>query len=293
MAATLPQLSRSGVGAAFPGALPFPDHAALAARKLVFFHGRRGRLRVRDVLAGGPLAELLDLASPSPPPPRSSDGAADPASPPTPPGGPPDNWFSASSAATAAAAFAAAAGGTGGVGAPALAALGDGTLSALFAARLIEERATTRAGLALADFIDFLLAWSARGHPVSVRWLWPALDVRGAGRLTRRDVETLFSPVRDLWIERGQYDGLRPADVASEVFDIVRPVGGDSITLSDLLTCPLAGTVVGLLADVGAFWEHDSRELVLQAAALGSEWEDVEEGDEEEDGGDSDAAPCA
>ena len=214
-----------------------------------------------------------------------------PPPPPTPPGGPPDNWFSASSAATAAAAFAAAAGGTGGVAAPALAGLGDGTLSPLFAARLVEERATTRAGLALADFIDFLLAWSARGHPASVRWLWPALDVRGAGHLTRRDVETLFSPVRDLWIERGQYDGLRPADVASEVFDIVRPLGGDTITLSDLLACPLAGTVVGLLADVGAFWEHDSRELVLQAAALGGEWEEEEEG--EGDGGDSDAATCA
>ena len=245
---------------------------------------------MRDVLAGGALAELLDLAggdggrggggepgdgaasaSPSPPP-----------SPPPHPGGPPDNWFSAAAAAAAAAAFAAAAAPAGGgLAAPALAALGDGTLSPLFAARLVEERGSAKAGLALADFIDFLLAWSDRGARASLRWLWPALDVRGAGRLTRRDVETLFAPVRELWIARGQYDGLRAGDVAAEVFDIVRPEDPTFITLSDLLTCPLAGTVVGMLTDVGAFWEHDTRELVLQADAAGA-WSD----DEEEDGGD-------
>ena len=93
--------------------------------------------------------------------------------------------------------------------------------------------------------------------------------------------------MRALWVERGQYDALRPCDVAAEVFDIVapsRPGHAETITKSDLMKCPMAGTVIGLLCDVGCFYEHDSRELQLQQAALGTDGEEGEEEDAEEDG---------
>jgi len=409
--ATLPQLARSGCSDAFEGKLSLEDHAAIAARKLVFFHGRNGRssggsggsgkdhqqedkssglssgkrLRIREVLAGRALAELLELAAP--PAAVSNDGgdfdqmqmqqqAADNS-----PEEPPTNWFSAASAAAAAAAFAsgaaagveaaAAAGldlgearvdfpfvgqgststtaadaansGTLGIPAAALCELGDGTLSPLFSARLVEERGDARAlvavfppsasepsssscsgsgsgsaaedndeekscsndseeenddgkkaegdgegdemmnvdrrrrkrknqetfppqqspppppslsvtaGLSLPSFLDFLLAWSDRNDPKSIAWIWPALDLRGKGMLTRTDVERLFEPVRRLWVERGQYSALRPSDVACEVFDIVvpdRPEFEAAITKKDLTKCSMAGTVIGLLCDV-------------------------------------------
>lgn len=400
--ATLPQLARSGCGDEFKGKLSLEDHAAIAARKLVFFHGKNcrevgsgwqgscsssssstgggsKRLRIREVLAGRALAELLELAAPQPSAPTSSSDddfqqqqereQADY------PGGPPTNWFSAASAAAAAAAFAsgaaagveaaAAAGldlaearvsfpdsssssdragpsppslvsaaevassGSLGIPAAALCELGDGTLSPLFAARLVEEKGDARAlvavfptppdgeeeescsssddgegdedngddeeaqgdgdamnvddrqqksrrrrrrrktqpqqqpqqppslrataGLSLPTFLDFLLAWSDRGDPKSVSWLWPALDLRGRGALSRRDVERLFEPVRRMWVERGQYEALRPSDVACEVFDIVapdRPGFAEEITKADLMRCPMSGTVIGLLCDV-------------------------------------------
>ena len=415
--ATLPQLARSGCGDSFEGKLSLEDHAAIAARKLVFFHGRSGgvgsgrdgdeggggggggggkRLRIRDVLAGRALAELLELAAPAAAAPSSIDDdyQQQQQQQASPPGGGPSNWFSAASAAAAAAAFAsgatagveaaAAAGvdlsearvdfpftrlrgtetpasstaniaaaeaasfGSLGIPAAALCELGDGTLSPLFAARLVEEKGDARAliavfasssssspdspapssssraegeegescsdideennngnnsgkeegvgeqdgdemnvdgrksrrhrqrkrrnppplqpppppqppslattaGLSLPSFLDFLLAWSDRNDPKSVSWLWPALDLRGQGSLTRLDVERLFEPVRRLWVERGQYDALRSCDVAAEVFDIVapsRPGHDEVITKRDLCGCPMAGSVIGMLCDV-------------------------------------------
>jgi hypothetical protein len=322
---TLPQLAGSGCGVAFPGALPPAQHAALAARKLTFFHGARpagrggsgrgpgGRVRVRDLLAGAPLAELLDLHRPLPPPPASAEegaddgtGGASSSSPLHHPGGPLDNWFSAASAARVAALFAdlaepppsssssspsSAPAHPPSVSAAGLARLNGGTLSPLFASRLVEERGSAPGGgLSLDDFASFLLAWADRGAPASLRWLFPALDVRGTGVLTRADVHTLFEAVRALWVERGQYAELRSADVVDEVFDMVNPSDPGLLTLPDLLRCgrggggscgsggggvwgagtggTVAGAVVGLLADVSCFWEHDSREAALQAAAL-------------------------
>ena len=342
VADTLPQLAGSGAGAAFPGALPPAEHAALASRKLTFFHGARpahgcggtpgGRVRVRGLLAGAPLAELLDLhrapgavaAFPEEdqeqqegrPPACGGGGGGGDHSPHATVGGPLDNWFSAASTARVAALFADLCGGEGGAGgdgarararararaghppsiaAAGLARLNGGTLSPLFAARLVEERGSAPGGgLALPDFVDFLLAWADRGSPASLRWLWPALDVRGAGHLTRADVHTLFDAVRALWVERGQYPELRTEDVVCEVFDMLAPARPDVLTLGDLVRrgrgggygpappAPgagawgagagtggtVAGAVVGLLADVSCFWEHDSREAALQAAAL-------------------------
>jgi len=317
---TLPQLAGSGWGSSFPGALPPAQHAALAARKLTFFHGARparggggrpgGRVRVRDLLAGAPLAELLDLHRSACCPdahdePQSTSADADAAlAAAASGGGPLDNWFSAASAARVAALFAELCDERPpgcphppAISAAGLARLNGGTLSPLFSARLVEERGSAPGGgLSLADFVDFLLAWADRGAPASLRWLWPALDLRGAGGLSRADVRTLFDAVRTLWLERGQYPELRSEDVVAEVFDMLAPADAGLLTLADLIrrgrgggggngggsaSAPpgggawgagtggtVAGAVVGLLSDVSCFWEHDSREAALQAAAL-------------------------
>ena len=323
VADTLPQLAGSGWGAPFPGALPPADHASLAARKLTFFHGARPgrsvggrpacRVRARDLLGGAGLAELLDLhhargasgggGGGGGEHPSSSGGAGEDVDASTSTvGGPLDNWFSAASAARVAALFAdlcdeqpPSSPHPPSISAAGLARLNGGTLSPLFAARLVEERGSAPGGgLSLPDFVDFLLAWADRGAPASLRWLWPALDLRGAGALSRSDVRTLFDAVRALWLERGQYPELRSEDVVCEVFDMLAPVDAEKVTLADLIrrgrgggggsgaanTAPsaawagagtggtVAGAVVGLLSDVSCFWEHDSREAALQAAAL-------------------------
>jgi hypothetical protein len=46
-----------------------------------------------------------------------------------------------------------------------------------------------------------------------------------------------------------------------QVFDMAAPAGAQRITLTDLQRCGAGGNIVGMLADVAAFWEHDSKEV--------------------------------
>ncbi len=52
---------------------------------------------------------------------------------------------------------------------------------------------------------------------------------------------------------------IREALLSGQVFDLVAPSHPRRITRSDLSRCGAAYTVVGMLCDVTAFWEHDSR----------------------------------
>lgn len=51
------------------------------------------------------------------------------------------------------------------------------------------------------------------------------------------------------------------------MFDLASPANPYRITLADLLRCGAGGDIVGMLADVAAFWEHDSKEVYLLSCA--------------------------
>ena len=46
-----------------------------------------------------------------------------------------------------------------------------------------------------------------------------------------------------------------------QVFDLAAPADTQRITLANLQRCGAGGNIVGMLADVAAFWEHDSKEV--------------------------------
>ncbi len=54
--------------------------------------------------------------------------------------------------------------------------------------------------------------------------------------------------------------------LVSQVFDLAAPADPRIITLADLQGCGAGGDIVGILADVTAFWEHDSKEALLAVA---------------------------
>jgi hypothetical protein len=46
-----------------------------------------------------------------------------------------------------------------------------------------------------------------------------------------------------------------------QVLDLAAPQDMERVTLADLQRCRAGGVIVGMLADVAAFWEHDSKEV--------------------------------
>ncbi|KAK9830587.1 hypothetical protein WJX81_001917 [Elliptochloris bilobata] len=261
------------------------EYAAFAARKLMFLHARRGRARVRDLLTSPALSELLELRMP----PRDSSL--------------PGSWFTPASMWRARALFDELdRRGCGCLSAEDFLGFSAGTMTPLFVMRLFEERAAAPGsatpqsapaggawqgrvigprnpaiggccGMRWEAFLDFLLAWEHRGSAAGVRYFFPLFDLRGRGYITQVEVCTFFRAVHALWVAAGQYPELSVEDVKDELFDIVRPAHPLRITAADLLASSMAGTVIGLLADVNSFYAYDSREsLAAQADQGASGW---------------------
>lgn len=112
-------------------------------------------------------------------------------------------------------------------------------------------------------FLEFVLAWESKKHPVSLGYFFRAFDHRARkGHLTREDLHALFSDVHQMWADRGEYE-INGDDVKDEVFDMVAPAAAGRITLADLVRCKMGDIVVSMLSDVNGFWRYDSRESLL------------------------------
>lgn len=57
---------------------------------------------------------------------------------------------------------------------------------------------------------------------------------------------------------------IRAGDIADEIHDMISPAVSNHITLKDLESCGVGGTIVGMLIDVEAFWRYDKRESLMQ-----------------------------
>ena len=115
-------------------------------------------------------------------------------------------------------------------------------------------------------FLEFVLAWESKKHPVSLGYFFRAFDHRKRkGYLTREDLHTLFSDVHQMWADRGEYE-INGDDVKDELFDMIAPAAADRITLADLVRSRMGDTVLSVLSDVHGFWRYDSRESLLAEA---------------------------
>ncbi|KAJ1556122.1 hypothetical protein HK405_006739, partial [Cladochytrium tenue] len=58
------------------------------------------------------------------------------------------------------------------------------------------------------------------------------------------------------------HDPVGVDDVTNEVFDMARPEIPDRITINDLLSCGVGGTIISILTDCRGFWAYDNRENI-------------------------------
>ncbi|KAK9808769.1 hypothetical protein WJX72_003243 [[Myrmecia] bisecta] len=238
------------------------QYCTIATRKFMFFHGRRGRVRIRDLLTSAVLAELLELRlAPSPE---------------ALPGGPTTNWFSLLSVERVRNLFVDLDQDMNGyLTSREFFGFSMGTMSPLFIERLFEEHVASskarRAGgpkgqMDFLAFLDFLLAWENRNMPSAVTYFFSVFDMRSQGYLTQVEIYTFFKAIYNMWVACGQYPELSVEDVKDEIFDIVKPQDPLRITPMDLQACGMAGTAIMMLADVNLFWEYDNRESLMQSS---------------------------
>ncbi len=170
------------------------------------------------------------------------------------------------------------------------AAFDGGGLTATFVSRLFEEHIVgrcTRDEMDFDAFLDFVLSWTSRQHPVSMAYLFRALS---GGCPSLRDTEArhqancahgitlmkarcchvqvrhLFEEVHAKWVVAG-YDGLRVQDLVDEVFDMTNTTRAEGISLRDLTRSGTGSTVLAILASASEFAAFDSVESALSAAA--------------------------
>ena len=86
------------------------------------------------------------------------------------------------------------------------------------------------------------------------------LDLRKASGLATFDVCYFFRAVVDRFADFGDEANCEVEDVKDEIFDMVKPADPSIITLSDLISCKVGDTVVGMLSDMHAFAAYDRRE---------------------------------
>lgn len=279
--------------------LTIEQYVDVATHKLMFFHGRGTRVFIKDLMASPVLAEMLSQQPRSVPPeqdPVSLQLVPSPTPPPLgetetnpdaviPPGAESDSWFAPQTAARIITQFRSLdSQGQGALTEEDLNMFGSGRLTRLFISRVLEEHGSnhhdterlsegglsTRKGassssnaLDFQGFVRLLLAWEHRDSVQGFRYLWPIMDLRHCGHLSRGDVAVWFRGVEMLWHEQGLSDTLRVEDVVNEVFDMAAPANTQLITREDLAQCGAASTIIGMLCDLTAFWEHDNREAML------------------------------
>jgi serine/threonine-protein phosphatase 2A regulatory subunit B'' len=140
-----------------------------------------------------------------------------------------------------------------------------GSLTDFFLDRIWEEcktysnEVTNESEMDYKTFLDFTLAMENKSTPQGLRWFFNILDIYKEGYLNVSVIAIFFRHVM------GRMDDIdyNSEDVIDEIFDMVKPMKTDCITLKDLINCGVGATVVSMLVDVNGFWAYDNRESLM------------------------------
>lgn len=251
-----------------------PHYLQIAARKLLFFHGRRHSggqqqyVAVRDLVTSPVLQELLELRSVPPDDPNLTS-----------------NWFSQQSTNRVLATFQQwdqDLSST--LNRDEFSNISQGSMTDLFISRIFEEHvgkqrdglrmlrggrsssSTARDEMDLMDFVDFVLAWDHRNHPAALRYFFAVFDLKKQGVITPAELYTFFKEIHVLWVDKlNEYAELSVNDVIGEIIDMISPASPPNITLQDLARCKMAGTVFSVLSNVQQFFEYNYRENFMHS----------------------------
>ncbi|KAJ9519895.1 hypothetical protein QJQ45_014622, partial [Haematococcus lacustris] len=228
----------------------------IAARKIMFFHGKNGSVKIKELLTSPLMKELLDLREPDPCDPR--DLLA--------------NWFSLQSTTRVHDTFLALDQDMNGMlSRSEFSEISNRTMSPLFIQRIFEEHvmqrrnimhrsSTHRDEMDLTAFADFVLAWDHRSHPAAIKYFFPVLDLKNQGFVTPAEIYTFFKEIHVMWVNMGEYADLAIYDVVDEILDMVKPKTATLITPEDLEVSGMSGIFFSMLADVKLFHNYNYRE---------------------------------
>lgn len=223
-------------------------YVCTVVKKFFFFLDplHTGKIRIRDILASGLLAELLELRDEDAP--KESQEM---------------NWFSAPSALTVYGNYLNLDKDHNGMlSRSELAGYGTGTFTSVFLDRVFDECRTYDGEMDYKTFLDFVLALDNRHEPQALHYLFRILDVEHKGYLTASTLHYFFKGIQ----EQIRAENAQPVsfeDLKDEIFDMVKSKDPYKITLQDLINCGQAETVVSILIEFHKFWAYENREAIV------------------------------
>ena len=133
-------------------------------------------------------------------------------------------------------------------------------LTAIFIDRILEEYQKYDNAIDFKQFIDFVLAMENKKEPASIQYIWRALDVNHNNKVDTFIINMFFKDIVKKLLNRdkGEY---RIDDIKDELWDMIGPKNPLYITLQDVLNSTYSDTVLSLLIDAKAFYQHDQKEM--------------------------------
>lgn len=161
----------------------------------------------------------------------------------------------------------------------------NGTFSDIMLDRLFSEcqtyknEITGENELDYNGFLDFVLAVENNSTPEGITFFFKLLVYLFANRKDMHYVQYLdqftllifIKSVIEKMISVG-YDEIGREDLVNEIFDMASPKVPTRITLKDLISSGVGGTIISILSDVRGFWAYENRESL-----------DNEDGDDHEE----------
>ena len=224
-------------------------YVCTAVRMFLFFldPGRRGKVRIKDMIRAAILDELLALRQSAL---LSEEELA-------------GNWFSPASAKKVYGLYLHLDVDGNGMLSPQELLQYDGAmLTEALVQRVFEECQTYEGEMDFKSFLDFVLAIQNRSTRPAQLYVFRLLDLNKQGYIGRFEIHYFFRFVRDLLLEHG-HQPPEIEDVCDEIFDMVKPKDPNKITFEDLASSGVGETVMSLLVDMEAFYQYDNRESLI------------------------------
>ena len=133
-------------------------------------------------------------------------------------------------------------------------------LTSIFIDRIFEEYQKYDNAIDFKQFIDFVLAMENKKEAASIQYIWRALDVNHNNKVDTFIINMFFKDIAKKLVNRdkGEY---RIDDIKDELWDMIGPKNPMYITLQDVLNSKYSDTVLSLLIDAKAFYQHDQKEM--------------------------------
>mmetsp|Transcript_7778 Transcript_7778/g.15185 ORF Transcript_7778/g.15185 Transcript_7778/m.15185 type:complete len:456 (-) Transcript_7778:150-1517(-) len=252
-----------------------PHYKRIAMRKLLFFHGHNGMVKIKDLEGSFVLQELLDLKYLSP----YDDNLV-------------SNWFSLQSTQRLYNTFLTYDDDRNGLlSRTEFGGVGNYTMSQFLIQRVFEEHVMKqRSGVAglsgfsnyngmsgqrhfrsgygnpprdemdLTTFVDFVLAWENCNHVAAIRYFFPIFDLQNQGYIDQADLYTFFREINAMNVSVMNEYELVIYDVVNEFMDLIKPKEMGKITVEDLMRCGTSGLFFRAFTDVKQFSDYNNRE---------------------------------